>query len=597
MRIKILDKDTAEQIAAGEVIENPASVVKELVENALDAGATKIEVSLEDGGKSYISVTDNGHGITANELPLAFQRFATSKLNTFDDLDHLSSLGFRGEALPSIAAIARVKITTRTEDALVASQICVEGGSVREQTEIGAPPGTMVEVSDLFFNTPGRQKFLRAASSESSKVSSLLTEMALAKPAVSFELKSGGRSLFRSGGDGNLLHTIASIYSSDSAEAMLKLNRNDKASDASLTGFISSPYLTRSSRKWITVIVNGRLVNNAMIVNALERAYGDQLPGRRHPLAVLHLHLPPASIDVNVHPAKTEIRFHQPETVKNLVYKAVRLTLQDANLPSWPKSQAEADYSSQEANLQQESVLRESKFSGIPFSYEKFLVSEPSANADTDDTNDNCKTRENNQPDQKDPGSSHLIGQYLNSYLVVQKGDDLLLIDQHAAHEITIYQQLANSDGGLRTSDSSQLTIPLNLELPARWRKNIDHVLPVLKELGFDLEPLGEDNYVVRAVPFMLQTNPGSSELHDMLERLLDSDDLSPEQAKDIVRKTIACHRSVKAKQKLSRNEMEHLLRDWEETPGTNYCPHGRPTVISFDRARLEKGFHRTGSS
>lgn len=593
MRIKILDKNTAEQIAAGEVIENPASVVKELVENALDAGATKVEVVLEDGGKSYLSVTDNGHGITADELPLAFQRFATSKLNTFDDLDHLSSLGFRGEALPSIAAIARVKLTTRTEDALSASQICVEGGSVREQTEIGAPPGTMVEVSDLFFNTPGRRKFLRAASFESSKVSNLLTEMALAKPAVSYELKSGGRSLFRSGGDGNLLHTIASIYSSDSAEAMLNLNRSDKASDASLTGFTSSPYLTRSSRKWITVIVNGRLINNAMIVSALERAYGDQLPSRRHPLAVLHLHLPPASIDVNVHPAKTEIRFHQPETVKNLVYKTVRLALQEsAQLPSWPKSSTEVDYSNHNI-LQQESVLRESKFSGIPFSYEKFLISEPSPNADT---NEDFKTRENNQPDQKQDGS-YLIGQYLNSYLVVQRGDDLLLIDQHAAHEITIYQQLADSASGLRASESSQLTIPINLELPARWRKKLDHVLPVLKELGFDLEPLGEDNYVVRAVPFMLRANPGSSELYDMLERLLDSDDSSSEQAKDIIRKTIACHRSVKAKQKLSRNEMEQLLRDWEETPGTHYCPHGRPTVISFDRARLEKGFHRVGGS
>ena len=592
IRIRILDKDTAEQIAAGEVIENPASVVKELVENALDAGATKVEVILEDGGKSYISVTDNGHGISADELPLAFQRFATSKLNSFDDLDHLSSLGFRGEALPSIAAIARVKLTTRTEDALSASQICVEGGSVGEQTEIGAPPGTMVEVSDLFFNTPGRRKFLRAASFESSRVSSLLTEMALANPAVSFELKSGGRSLFRSGGDGNLLHTIASIYSSDSAEAMLKLDRSDKVLNSSLTGFTSSPYLTRSSRKWITVTVNGRLVNNAMIVSALERAYGDQLPSRRHPLAVLHLSLPPASIDVNVHPAKTEIRFHQPETVKNLVYKAVRLTLQEAvNLPSWPKSSTEVDDYSNHNILQQESVLRESKFSGIPFSYEKFLISEPPAE---ENTNENYKTIDNNQTDQNQ-GGSYLIGQYLNSYLVVQRGDDLLLIDQHAAHEKIIYQQLAESASGLTASDSSQLTIPLNLELPARWRKKLDHVLPVLKELGFELEPLGEDNYVVRAVPFMLRAKSGGTELYDMLEKMLDSGDSSPEQAKDIVRKTIACHRSVKAKQKLSRNEMEQLLRDWEETPGSHYCPHGRPTVISFDRARLEKGFHRVG--
>jgi DNA mismatch repair protein MutL len=595
VQIKILDKDTAEQIAAGEVIENPASVVKELVENALDAGATKVVVLLEEGGKSYISVTDNGHGISVEDLPLAFQRFATSKLSTFDDLDHLSSLGFRGEALPSIAAIARVKLTTRPENALAASQIVVEGGSVTEQTEVGAPPGTMVEVSDLFFNTPGRRKFLRAASFESSRVSSLITEMALANPAVSFELKSGGRNLFRSGGDGNLLHTIASLYGSDNAEAMLTLNRNDKTTGSSLTGFTSSPYLTRSSRKWITVIVNGRLVNNAMIVNALERAYGEQLPGRRHPLAVLHLHLPSASIDVNVHPAKTEIRFHQPETVKNLVYKTVKLTLQGSvQLPSWPESTGEHAYSNQD-HLHQVSVLRESKFSGIPFSYEKYLKSEPTPieGSDSNPQTDPEKI-ENISPDHN-TGDSHLIGQYLNSYLVVQKGENLLLIDQHAAHEIIIYQQLAGDINGSKARGSSQLTIPYNLELPAKWRDKLDQILPVLKELGFELEPLGENNYAVRAVPFMLRANPGSSELYDLLESLLEADDGSPEQAKDIVLKTIACHRSVKAKQKLSRSEMELLLREWEETPGTHYCPHGRPAVLSFDRARLEKGFHRGG--
>jgi len=373
MKIKILDNDTAEQIAAGEVIETPSSVVKELVENALDAGSTRIVVMLEEGGKKFISVTDNGHGMVAEELPLAFKRFATSKLNNFDDLSRIKSLGFRGEALPSIAAIARVKMTSRPESIISGSTINISGGKVMEQGETGAPPGTSVEVSDLFYNTPGRLKFLRAAQFETSRISALLTEMALANPHVSFELKSNGRSIFNSVGDGNLLHTIGSVYGNDVAVAMEEIKNLDKETGAFLKGYISAPYMIRSTRKWITIVVNGRLIKNAMLVSAIERAYGDLLAGRRHPIAVLLLDLPPDTIDVNVHPAKTEIRFAHPEKAKNLVYRSIKLVLQrSVHIPVWPESRPEVE-SSISDKMKQADLIYESSVPGIPFKYENFL--------------------------------------------------------------------------------------------------------------------------------------------------------------------------------------------------------------------------------
>lgn len=591
MKIKILDKDTAEQIAAGEVIENPSSVVKELVENALDAGSTRIAVMLEEGGKKFISVTDNGHGMAPEELTLAFKRFATSKLNSFEDLSRIKSLGFRGEALPSIAAIARVKMISRPERLISGAGLTITGGEIMEQVEIGAPPGTRVEVSDLFYNTPGRLKFLRAAAFETSRISALLTEMALANSHVSFELKSKGKSIFYSGGDGNLLHTIGAVYGNDVAETMQEIKHLDKETGSSLKGYISAPSMTRSTRKWITVVINGRLIKNAMIVNAIERAYGDLLPSRRHPIAALLLDLPPDTLDVNVHPAKTEIRFEQPDKVKNLVYRSIKLTLQrSTHIPAWPESRSEVEFRISD-KMEQTDLVRESRVPGIPFAYERFLK-ENSLNLEDNDNKSLFNAGFTEKQDKEN--ACRLIGQYLNSYLVVQNEDKLLLIDQHAAHERMIYNRLLTEE---KRGESAQLTIPLTIDLPAIWLQKADNILPALKEFGFEIEALGEKSYVVRSVPFMLRNNPGNEEIYDMLEKLFEVEDLTETITKDIVHKTIACHRSVKAKQKLTWNEMTELLREWENTPNAQYCPHGRPTVISFERSRLEKGFHRGGVS
>jgi len=589
MGIRELDKKTAEQIAAGEVIENPASVVKELVENALDAGATKIEVEIENGGKSYIAITDNGIGIKAGEIPLAFKRFATSKLEVLDDLKDLSSLGFRGEALPSIAAVARVKMTTRTESALSGAQITLAGGEIIKQEEAGAPQGTRVEVTDLFYNTPGRLKFLRAGSVESARISTLLSEMALARPGTAFSLKSAKRSLFSSSGDGVLLHVIASLYGNDTAEAMIEIARGCKDSGSSLTGYTSAPYLTKSSRRWITLVVNGRLIKNPMMIYSLERAYGDLLTKQRHPLAILFLEISPELIDVNVHPAKVEIRFQEPESIKKLIYRSVKIALQDARkLPDWPENNLISDYPSQKPDSRAESRLFNpaAGFIAVPMQYEKDNISpglevkETELDSETEDAPETCR----------------LIGQYLKSYLVAQKGENLLLIDQHAAHERITYHQLQKMDSGSGQENKSQLIMPVTLNFPSIWRNRIPKLLPIINNLGFDLEPLGEDSYVLRSVPFMISENASSSQLYDLFEELITADYRSESEYRETILKTIACHRSIKAKQPLTRDEMEELLMKWEKTPHAQYCPHGRPTVISFNRSQLDRSFHRKGS-
>jgi DNA mismatch repair protein MutL len=598
MAIIVLDKDTAEQIAAGEVIENPASVVKELVENSLDAGASSILISIEEGGKKFISVTDNGRGLPQSDLSLAFTRFATSKLTSFEDLDRLNSLGFRGEALPSIAAVSRVTMTSRVENNLAGTFISLAGSKITDNGETGAPFGTMVEVKDLFYNTPGRLKFLRSANYETSRISNLLTETALANPAVAFELKSSGRLLFRSPGDGNLLHAINALYGDDTAESMIPVDKVDKQTGCKVQGYTSAPHMTRSSRKWITTVINGRLIKNDTLVNALERAYGDYLPSKRHPLAVLLLSLPPETLDVNVHPAKTEIRFQQPEHSKNLVFKAVKLALQTSTgAASWPASFKETSTANNLSPRLQDKK-QEELFSAPAFNFEKYTDSNriPEKEQFFIET-----ALRNSNYESASGGECRLIGQYLNSYLVAQKGEDLILIDQHAAHERIIYNRLLEEKAESRTEHGSQLIIPLTLKLPAVWQNKIERVLPLLKILGFEIDSLGEDSYAVRAVPFMLRDNADSENIFDMLEKISnldpDSEDEQLTLTRDIVYKTIACHRSVKARQKLSHSEMEHLLREWENNSRALYCPHGRPTTILFKRDRLEKSFHRGGDS
>lgn len=590
MSIQILDKLTAEQIAAGEVIENPASVVKELVENSLDAGAGKIEVVIEGGGKKRLAVTDDGTGINPGEVPLAFKRFATSKLATLDDLQHLVSLGFRGEALPSIAAVARVNLTTRRNNDLEGVSIALAGGEILSHTEAGCPQGTKVEVSDLFYNTPGRLKFLRADAVEASRVSSLITSMALVHPNVTFVLRSESKILFSSSGDGVLLHVIAAIYGNDCALAMLDIHKRDLANDCSISGYISAPHYSRSSRRWITVMVNRRLIKDAAIINALARGYGSLIPRQRHPLAVLHLQVPPGMLDVNVHPAKTEVRFQHPEIIKNLVYRSVKTVVQGEHIMPLSQLASQSEVNEELAESYVDDIRTMSRFSNCQEYMDEDHYFPESNSGKQIAMGTIVQESDSISAEQFD---YRLIGQHLQSYLVVQKKDDLLLIDQHAAHERVIYHQLTESDK--IANRSTQLTIPLPLEIPCAWREQLRTVLPLLAEIGFDLEIFGDTTYLIRSVPFLIRDNLTSDFLYDIIEDLFSGEREPGSDMRQQIRKTIACHGSIKAKQALTRDEMEKLLREWQKIPQAQYCPHGRPAIISFHRDQLEKWFKRKG--
>lgn len=587
--IQILDSRTADQIAAGEVIEHPASVVKELVENSLDAGADQIAITVLEGGKRLIRVVDNGSGMDPATLELAFSRFATSKLAALGELAGITSLGFRGEALPSIAAVARVTLTSRRSRDLAARRIRREGGEGGAPVERGAPEGTEVIVEDLFFNTPGRLKFLRGAPRELARISGLVTTLALAHPGCAFTLVSDERTVLRTAGDGSLLHAIGALYGQEAAAAALPLQRRDAAAGISLAGYISAPHYSRASRRWVTVVINGRVVRSPALAGALERAYGGMLGRRRYPLAVLTLQVPPALLDINVHPAKSEIRLERPGRFSELVFRAARAAL--LTLPLQESGGKGQKFRRREewerGRMEQEQLLHPFPQGGRPGDSEAAALPETLSPAELELEESARRER----PGDEERGSCRLIGQFLHSYLVAQKGAELLVIDQHAAHERVLYHALLSREPDRR---STQLTIPLHLEMPPAWREQFSEIRPFLEEAGFKLELFGDNSYIIREVPFSIRGGR-EREIHDLLERVFQEEPDPGEEERERILKTVACHRAVKARQPLDRSEAERLLRDWEQTPGAAYCPHGRPTVIRFHRDELDKGFHRKG--
>ncbi len=601
MTITVLDQQTAERIAAGEVIENPASVVKELVENSLDAGATLIEIAIREGGRKSITVTDDGCGIPAAELPLAFRRFATSKLKTLSDLQRIESLGFRGEALPSIAAVARVNLTSRPGEAAAGARISVAGGKVLAQEEVGAPAGTSVEVLDLFYNTPGRLKFLRAAPVESARVTALITEMALAHPQVAFVLSGEKKTVVQTSGDGELLHVIGALYGADTAAAMLPLKDASAQPGLSVSGYISAPHLNRPSRRQITLIVNGRVIRSNTLINALERGYGSFLPSRRHPVAVLHLQVQPDLLDVNVHPAKTEVRFQRPEAVKELVYQAVRAALQRPAAPPPRLRLRDSAVAESQPDLWREGarryLLEGDEFPARPGALADPFHGEAAAAAAGALAPPEPAVHTQGHDASQDrglPEGCRLIGQFLHSYLLAQKGDQLLIMDQHAVHERILYETLARQPEG--ASHGVQLSLPLTVEVPPVWRERMADLLPLLNESGFKMEPFGDNSYIIRACPFEARGDYKAVDFYAMLEEMvLQAERVPAEGLREQVRKTVACHRAIKAHQPLSRQEMEQLLKDWEKTGEVQYCPHGRPAVITINREELDRSFKRKG--
>ena len=580
MPIRQLPPNVAAQIAAGEVVERPASVVKELVENSLDAGATRISVLVSDGGVSEIRVSDDGSGIAADELSLAFRHHATSKLATASDLATVGTLGFRGEALPSIAAVARVTCTTRTGDEATGSRIEFRYGDPVVEGPVGCPVGTTVQVVELFGNVPARRRFLRSAAAETARIQEVVTRYALAYPDVRFTLTTDGREQVNTPGNGNLQDALLSLYGRDVASRMLPVCRTD--GDEAVSGYASAPDLNRHNRSSITLLVNRRWVYHRSIMYAIEQAYQGTLPDRRYPLAVINVDLPTEEVDVNSHPTKREVRFRND----NRVFSAVRRAVSDALVAHAPVRQVARSFSVPgEANADTPSTA------GKPVAYHTGdRLNVPTPNPLALPTTSLAPT-----------GGSlrdvltglRVVGQIRQTYIVAEGNEGMYLVDQHAAHERVVYDRMRQG-GASQGKVSQPLLGPTPVQLNLAQLGTLQEYGDRLAEYGFQLEPFGGEAWLVRAIPAVLtaRNNPDPT---TALIKLLDA--VSVEQVvmerEDALAATIACHGAVRAGDTLTTEEMDALLRQLEATENPHHCPHGRPTVIHFSEYQLEREFGR----
>ena len=574
MSIHILSPEVASQIAAGEVIERPASVVKELLENALDAGARYISILVEGAGKVLIEVSDDGAGIPHNELAVAVERHATSKLNSAQDLFNISTLGFRGEALASIGSVSRFTLTSRSQEAEVGARLRVEGGQASKVELTGAPVGTVARVENLFFNVPARLKFLKSDSTERGQIDTLVTRYALAYPDVRFHLKQEARLAFQTSGNGDQREVLAAVYGIDIARQMLEVQSVEEG--LKISGFISPLSLTRSNRREIVFFVNGRPVQDPTLSAALVQAYHNMLMVGRYPMGMLFLELPPDAVDVNVHPAKAEVRFRERDQVFGAVMRAVRRAL----LAYSPVPRVENP-----------DTWRWEPGSPVDRSSLDWEVDSP------EDSTGRVTSEKEMQPQPLPVGGVpllRLVGQLASSYLVAEGPDGLYLIDQHAAHERVLFERLTVQQGG--PIEAQTLLQPVTVDLNPALARLLSEQLPVLENFGFLIEPFGPASFLVRAIPSLLTGIDPAAALHVLVEDF--EEDERPLQSK-IEAKIIArvCKRAaIKAGHVLSTREQQALLSDLESCQSPRTCPHGRPTMIHISVDLLERQFGRRGA-
>ena len=584
MTIRILSPEVASQIAAGEVIERPASVVKELVENALDAGARSVTVNTAAAGRILVQVADDGAGIPPGELALAIERHATSKLVSADDLFRIATLGFRGEALASIGSVSRLTITSRTAGSPAGARLRVEGGRIGRLEPIGAPVGTLVSVEDLFYNVPARLKFLKQDATERRAIDALVTRYALAYPHVRVRLSEGNTISLHTAGDGDRRAILAALYGVDVARQMLDVLAEEDG--FKLTGFISPTALTRSNRKEITFFVNGRWVQDTPLTSALLQAYHTLLMVGRYPMAALFIEVPPEEVDVNVHPAKAEVRFRAPDKAFSFVQRSTRRAL----LAYAPVPQ-----------------LATSSLWGAPARSidpawsighdEPFTANDPQSQIPDPQSaiNDPQSPVASPLPPFPSIPLLRLIGQIGATYLVAEGPDGLYLVDQHAAHERVLFEKLM-AQHAQKAIPSQVLLTPAVVHMPAASVRLLEAQLPVLQHFGFDIEPFGQASYQVRGMPALFATSDPAAALRALVEDF--EEDEAPLQ-NEIEAKVAArvCKRlAVKAGQVLTPDEQRALLADLENCASPRTCPHGRPTMIHLSVDMLERQFGRKGA-
>ena len=655
--IHVLDEATRNKIAAGEVVERPASCIKELVENAIDAGAHAIEVEIADGGQSYMRVTDDGCGMSPEDAHKCIIRHGTSKISSVEDIFAITSLGFRGEAVPSIAAVSHMQITTRQASDDFATHLILDGGKITAEDQAGAPVGTTMEVSDLFYNTPARRKFLKSERTESSKISEMVTKLALANPAIAFTFTNNGRTTMKTGGTGDLRETVANIYGANVARDVFAVTADQDG--ISLEGYVGKPSVLKSNRNWQTCIVNHRIVHNPLMFKAIDNAYHAMLPKSGYPFAMLHLHVDPATIDVNVHPAKTEIKFSDEQAVYRAIYhsivtalvaqekpEAIAKTIGEVGAapqpeahvgaPTWgarsqergqatvvgavskggpqqayvgaPTWSARSQESGQATSVgavpkggpqwekaTSQSATRTAPLSGEPLADGSSLFSQALAQHGQGGPSEATSVvSEASAPKIVFDGDDDVfipLGEVADCFIIAKKGQDLYIVDQHAAHERIRYDTFCKR---VERMPSQQLLTPEFVEVDNEDMTLLLERQDVFNDLGYTYSEAGPTTLRVEEVPCDLQTSDIADSLKDIC--LLLHDQKEPDKAMVRHRSLayLSCHGAVKAGDSLNIRQMKQLLDDLFHTEKPYVCPHGRPTIIRFTPKELAHLFKRT---
>lgn len=650
--IHVLDDNTINKIAAGEVVERPASVIKELVENAMDAGATRIEVEIMAGGTSFMRVTDNGRGMSTEDAHLAILRHATSKIREVGDLNTVGTLGFRGEALPTIASVSRFTLLTRREGDDLGTRVTITGGKEPDFIEAGCNIGTTVKVEDLFFNTPARKKFLKTNHTEGSRINDFIVKLALSRPDIEFHFINNNKMSVVTPGTGNFYDTIQAIYGGKTADSLLGLTLEDE--DIKISGYITKPSMLKSSRAWQTYIVNSRIIQNRAIAKAIDNAYKSLIPKSGFPLAVLCIEVPQRTIDVNVHPQKSELKFEDESRVFKAVYKAVLDAIRPAGrglgevaavvekpeqhvtmepmqfvpateplaepiIPQWPQTEArpagqpavqraqpktiyEAVHRTAPISARtmagfsaaQQSLREERGAAAMPDSSvldHPGMVAESSAPAMKSGADAEASPCQEGEVLQYD-GSVVPIGQVDLTYIIAQDAKGLYIVDQHAAHERILFDKFSAMAGDI---PSQQLLVHQILSFDQKESDLVEAHQELFASLGFHMEMSGNQEFRLIEVPADVPVSEAEDIIREILTNLMDMHETTAKEIRQACLATTACRAAIKAGEELSFRQMQIILDALAHTAFPYTCPHGRPTILKFSSEELAKMFKRTG--
>ncbi len=622
MSIQVLDQETINKIAAGEVIERPSSVVKELVENAIDAGATAVTIEIKDGGISFIRITDNGSGISKDDIPMAFLRHSTSKIKSIEDLMNVSSLGFRGEALSSIAAVSQVELITKTSDDFTGSRYVIEGGNEISLEEVGAPDGTTFIVRNLFYNTPVRRKFLKTAATEAGYVNALIEHLSLSHPDISFRFINNNQNKLHTSGNMNLKDIIYGVYGRDITSNLMEIS--GKTQDVEITGFIGKPVICRGNRGYENYYINGRYIKSSIITKAIEEAYKGYIMPHNYPFTAIHFKINPSIMDVNVHPTKMELRFSKNEFVYRFVLETVKECLANrelaarVKLPDSKPYQApriepprESFYNSTESSVKQKTV-NENQTTGFiknitdytkmpptrlpePFEIKRSdeMIKEDKKIYEAEKKQEAEQLSMFDTPlmSEKAKADYRIIGQLFETYWLIEYEDKFYMMDQHAAHEKILYERFMNHLK-VKDMDTQMIMPPVIIELNMQQEDAYKRNKQAFSRLGFEIEEFGGNAYKVNGLPAGLPNINLKQMLIDMIDGLTDDNSTDLDIITERVA-TMSCKAAVKGNNKLSFEEAKELIEELMQAENPYNCPHGRPTLIVMSKYEVERKFKR----